>query len=137
MIWIIPGFTQPGKTCQRPVDFLSIYPTLCELSGVPLPNHLEGKSIATLLKRPGSHWDGVALTTHGYQNHAIRDGQFRYIRYADLSEELYDHTNDPYEFTNLANDPSMLATKHRLAAFLPKHETLPKKMLRKKDKGKR
>ena len=54
------------------------------------------------------------------------NGQFRYIRYADLSEELYDHTADPYEFTNLANDETMIATKRRLAAFLPKNETPPK-----------
>ena len=132
LIWIVPGFAQPGKTCHRPVDFLSIYPTLCELTGIPLPHHLEGKSIATLLERPDSRWDGVALTTHGYKNHAIRDGQFRYIRYADLSEELYDHTTDPYEFENLANDAKMRETKRRLAAFLPKHETVPKTILRKK-----
>ena len=102
-----------------------------------MPNHLEGNSLAALLEKPDCHWDGVALTTHGYRNHAIRDGQYRYIRYADLSEELYDHTTDPYEFTNLANDETMIATKRRLAAFLPKNETPPKTMSRKKNKRKK
>ena len=52
-------------------------------------------------------------------------------RYADLSEELYDHTTDPYEFTNLANDQTMTATKRRLAAFLPKNEARPTTLSRK------
>ena len=128
---------KPEKICRRPVDFLSIYPTLCDLIDVPPPHHLEGTSIATLLEKPDADWDGVALTTHGYQNHAVRDGRFRYIRYADDSEELYDHTTDPYEFTNLAHDQVMIATKRRLAAFLPKHESEQKPISRQKTKRKR
>ena len=61
-------------------------------------------------------------------------GKYRYIRYADLSEELYDHTTDPYEFTNLADNQAMMTTKRRLAAFLPKNETPPKTIPRKKNK---
>ena len=114
LIWVVPGVTKAGAICRQPVDFLSIYPTLCDLIDLPLPKHLEGNSIATLLEKPDCHWDGVALTTHGYRNHAVRDGQYRYIRYADLSEELYDHTNDPYEFTNLADDQDA-AVADRLA----------------------
>ena len=78
--------TKPGTICDRPVDFLSIYPTLCELTGVEAPDHLEGKSIVPLLETPDAEWNGVALTTHGYLNHAIRDQRYRYIRYADGTE---------------------------------------------------
>jgi arylsulfatase A-like enzyme len=126
-IWVAPGVTKPGTICDRPVDFMSIYPTLCELATLALPKHLEGKSIVPLLENPKSKWDGVALTTHGYLNHAIRDGRYRYIRYADGSEELYDHKNDPYEFTNLAGDNDMAAIKEKLAVHLPKKNKKPTK----------
>jgi arylsulfatase A-like enzyme len=125
-IWVAPGVTKPGTICDRPVDFMSIYPTLCELAALQPPKHLEGKSIVPLLKDPHTRWDGVALTTHGYLNHAIRDGRYRYIRYADGSEELYDHKDDPYEFTNLAGHTEMAAIKKRLAAHLPKENKKPK-----------
>ena len=104
---------------------MSIYPTLCELAALEPPQHLEGKSIVPLLKDPTAQWDGVALTTHGYLNHAIRDSRYRYIRYADGSEELYDHNNDPYEFTNLAGHTEMAAIRKRLADHLPKENKKP------------
>jgi len=124
-IWVAPGVTKPGTVCDRPVDFMSIYPTLCKLAGLEPPGHLEGKSIVPLLQNPKSNWDGVALTTHGYLNHAIRDGRYRYIRYADGTEELYDHKNDAYEFTNLAGSTDMGVIKENLAAHLPKINRKP------------
>lgn len=126
-ICVAPRVTKPGTICDRPVDFMSIYPTLCELAGIDAPSHLEGESIAGLLRNPASEWDGVALTTHGYRNHAIRDQRYRYIRYQDGSEELYDHDNDPYEFANLAGDAKLTAVKQRLAAHLPVKQKSPTK----------
>jgi len=126
-IWVAPGVTKPGAVCDRPVDFMSIYPTLCELAGLTPPEHLEGKSIVPLLENPKSEWEDVALTTHGYLNHAIRDERYRYIRYADGSEELYDHDKDPYEFDNLASHTEMAAIKKQLAAHLPKKNKKPTK----------
>ena len=41
-IWSVPGLTKPAGVCDRPVDFMSIYPTLCDLTGVPKPAHVEG-----------------------------------------------------------------------------------------------
>ena len=104
----------------RLADFMSIYPTLCDLADIDVPTHVEGRSIRSLLSNPKSEWDGVALTTHGYQNHAIRTDRWRYIRYANGSEELYDHANDPYEWKNLANDAEHKQTKEELAQHLPK-----------------
>jgi len=62
------------------------------------------------------------LTTHGRGNHAVRDLHWRYIRYAGGSEELYDHRNDPYEWTNLVGRPEHVAVQRRLAAQLPAEE---------------
>jgi arylsulfatase A-like enzyme len=122
-IWVAPGVTKPGTTSNRTVDFMSIYPTLSELCGLAIPSHVEGPSIRTLLANPGAEWDRPALTTHGYGNHAARSERWRYIRYENGEEELYDEATDPYEWTNLAKDSKYDAVKTKLAAFFPKVNT--------------
>ncbi len=118
-IWVVPGVTTPGGVCQRPVDFMSIYPTLCDLTGIETPGWVEGNNIKTLLANPGMTWDHVAVTTFGQNNHAVRTERWRYIHYADGGEELYDHNNDEYEWTNVANQPEYIAFKAELAKHLP------------------
>jgi arylsulfatase A-like enzyme len=130
LIWVAPGLTKPDTICEQPVDFLSIYPTLCELAGIPAPDWLEGPSLKPLLADPESDWKHAAVTTHGFKNHAVRSADWRYIRYADGSEELYDHRKDPYEWTNLAGNKGMREAMDRLAKFLPK-EDAPKKKVKK------
>ncbi len=95
---------KPGR-CEAPVNLLDIYPTLIDLVGLPQKPELEGSSLLTLLKNPQADWQPPALTTHGRNNHSLRSKRWRYIRYADGSEELYDHENDAMEWTNLADDP--------------------------------
>ncbi len=118
-IWSAPGVTKPGGVCERPVDFMSIYPTLCDLAGVPTLAHVEGVSIRPLLESPKASWDRAAVTTFHKDNHSIRNETWRYIRYADGSEELYNHDKDPYEWTNLAQDPQYASVKADLARFAP------------------
>ncbi len=118
-IWVVPGITSPDSTCNRTVDLMSVYPTICELAEVPIPAHVEGKSIKSLLLAPHAAWDHPAITTWHRNNHAIRTERWRYIHYADGSEELYDHEIDPYEWKNLANDPKLRATKEQLRLRLP------------------
>jgi iduronate 2-sulfatase len=115
-----PGVAKANATCGRTVDFMSIYPTLCDLAGLPIPKHIEGVSSAPLLKDPSAAWDRPALTTHGKENHAIRSERWRYIRYADGSEELYDHEKDPLEWKNLSADTNYASVKADLAKWLPK-----------------
>lgn len=119
MAIIAPGVTKPGTICAAPVDYLNMYPTLCELTGLPLPEHVKGASLMPLLKDPAAKWDDVAVCTHGKGNHAVRDANWRYIRYADGTEELYDHTKDPYEWTNLAGEVGMSEIKAKLGAAIP------------------
>lgn len=118
-IWKVPGVTEPGGVCGRAVDYTSIYPTLCELTGLPLPDHLDGRSIRPLLDAPDARWDLPAITTHGFKNHTVRTDDWRYIRYADGGEELYDETADPLEYVNLARKPEHAPRVAELAKWLP------------------
>jgi choline-sulfatase len=104
LIISIPGRLRPG-VCSRPVELLSLYPTLVELCGLPVKSGLDGTSMVSLLEKPGADWDRPAITTFTQNNHAVRSVHWRYIRYADGSEELYDHREDPEEWNNLAGKP--------------------------------
>jgi arylsulfatase A-like enzyme len=99
---------------------MSVYPTLCELASIEKPGHVEGLSIKPLLANPAAEWKHVALTTHGYKNHGVRSDRWRYIRYEDGGEELYDHTKDEFEWTNLANEPALEKVKAEMQKALPK-----------------
>ena len=118
LIWIVPGLTQPG-VCNRTVDYMHIYPTLCDLTGLPTPKHVEGPSIRSLLAQPDAAWERPAVMTWLYRNHAIRTEGWRYIRYANGDEELYHNSVDPLEWTNLANKPEYAEQKAAMAKWLP------------------
>lgn len=119
LIVVAPGVTTPGSRSDRTVSLMDLYPTLVELAGLPSKPGLEGVSLVPLLKDSKASWDHPAVTTHGRNNHAVRSERWRYIRYADGSEELYDHDNDPHEWANLAGDPKWTAVKAELARSLP------------------
>ena len=119
-MWVVPGVTKPNTICERTVDFMSIFPTLTDLCGIPTPAHNEGVSIRRLLADPKASWDLPALTTYRFNNHTVRSEGWRYIRYANGDEELYDETRDPNEWTNLAAKPEFAARKTELAKSLPK-----------------
>lgn len=120
LLWVVPGLTKPGSVCERTVDFMSLYPTLCDLSGIPIPAHVEGKSIKALLQNPAAEWTTPALTTYKFGNHTVRSEGWRYTRYENGDEELYDETKDPLEHTNLAGDTRFAEQKAQLAQWLPK-----------------
>ena len=115
-----PGVTKAGSSSAEPVSLMDLYPTLCDLTRLPTPPHVEGYSLSPLLERPSMQWDHVAVSTHLFNNHAVRDRRYRYIRYADGSEELYDHESDPLEWRNLAADPSLRGVIESLAERLPR-----------------
>ena len=55
----------------------------------------------------------------------MRSERWRYIRYADGTEELYDHRNDPHEWKNLASDPRFTEVKHEHSSWLAVREAPP------------
>jgi arylsulfatase A-like enzyme len=120
LIWAVPGLTKPNSRCERTVDYMTIYPTLMDLCGIPTPAHVEGHSIRSLLADPKAPWEFPAITTYRRNNHSIRTEQWRYTHYNDAGEELYDETKDPYEWTNLANAGGESdKVKTKLAQWLP------------------
>ena len=120
LMWVVPGVTRAATVCARPVDFMTIYPTLCELAGLPTPAHAQGPSLVPLLRDPQARWVHPAVTTHGYRKPTVRTDQWRFIRYANGDEELYAEQADPYEWTNLAADPTFAAVKRELAPRRPR-----------------
>ena len=110
------------RTSKRPVSLLDLYPTLLELAGLPSRADMDGQSIIPLLKNPSAPWERPALTTAGPKNHTLRTDRWRYIRYADGSEELYDHDNDSLERVNVAARPEFAAAKADLEKWLPKSD---------------
>ncbi len=115
-----PGYS-PG-TCSKPVGLIDIYPTLIALCGLPAREELEGRSLLPLMENPNRNWPFPAITTHGRGNHAIRSERWRYIRYADGSEELYGHRHDEMEWENMAHSPILREVKELLAQWLPEND---------------
>ena len=115
-----PDITAPGGRCSRPVSLLDLYPTLVELCGLSPRKELEGTSLMPLLRNPKAPWGRPAVTTFRRGNHSIRTERWRYTRYHDGGEELYDHETDPMEWSNLAAKPEMRSVKAELARWLPK-----------------
>ncbi len=114
-----PGTLPPGKTCTRPVNLQDMYPTLISLCGLPA-RQLEAYDLTPLLRQPDAEWKRPTLTTFRRGNHSVRSEHWRYIRYSDGTEELYDHRSDPMEWTNVAADPRFRSTRDELAGWLPK-----------------
>ncbi|MDG0994700.1 MAG: sulfatase-like hydrolase/transferase [Akkermansiaceae bacterium] len=114
-----PGVGVGQKSAQA-IELLDIYPTLLDLCGLPEYAPLEGQSLRPILEDAENAPERLpAITTMSINNHAVSDGRYRYIRYADGSEELYDRAIDPNEATNRIDHPNFRETAARLAGYLP------------------
>ena len=116
---IVAPESQAGSRCDAPISLIDLYPTLIDLCDLPAAEALEGQTLVPLLRDPNTAWERPALTTHGPNNHTLRSREYRYIRYADGSEELYDHTDDPMEWKNLAIGTNHEHVKAKLQKWLP------------------
>ncbi len=119
LLFVRPGEEGRRAVSARAVGLIDIYPTLVELCGLPEKAGLDGHSLAPLIEDPEREWERPALTTHHPGNHSVRSERWRYIRYANGDEELYDHRDDPHEFRNLAADPEYAPVKARLSKWIP------------------
>lgn len=119
LIIVAPGVTTAGTRTDSAVSLVDLYPTLVELAGLDMPAHPEGVSLVPLLRNPDAQWEHAAVSTNRLGNHAVSTEHYRYIRYQDGSEELYDLSVDPNEWHNLASDAEHADAKAALAAHLP------------------
>jgi iduronate 2-sulfatase len=122
LLIVLPGAKGNGKASPRVVEAVDLYPTLTDLCGLPLPAGLMGQSLGPLLDNPKAKWKQPAymVTTLGK---AVRTERWRYAEWEDGSAMLFDHTRDPHELKNLANDPAhaeIVAKMKRLLRKLPK-----------------
>jgi arylsulfatase A-like enzyme len=116
LVFAGPGVS-PRSSCTQPVELLDIFPTLLELGGLAPRADLEGHSLVPQLRDALTPRPWPAITTHNQGNHAILTQEWRYIRYADGTEELYDERADPQEWHNLARDPRLADRKRTLARW--------------------
>lgn len=124
-----PDMKAAGKTSSAPVNLVSIFPTLVSLMEMESDMEFDGPDLSPLLVKPNASWPHASLIDFGYGNTAVRDERWRYIRYNDGTEELYDHQADPNEWRNLATDPTYQNIKDILAKRLPESytENVPEK----------
>ena len=124
LIIVPPRGSQPrgfkaGTRCKALVSLLDLYPTLVEVCGLPRRKELEGRSLRSLVRNPNSRWDDAVVSTIGRGTHSVATARWRYIRYFDGSEELYDLRGDPEEWTNVAHRKKHEALKRKLASRIP------------------
>ncbi|MEO0515346.1 MAG: sulfatase [Planctomycetota bacterium] len=115
LIVVGPGI-EPGVS-PRTISLVDLYPTLVALAGLPAREGLDGRDFSALLQDPQQPWDNKARVFHTVKdNEAMIDEDFRYIRYINGDEELYDRRSDPYDWHNLALDPNHADTLERYRA---------------------
>lgn len=115
---------EPGP-CDRVVSLNNIYPTLARIMGAELHDRVAGHDLGPLLQHPSMRWDHPCITSQGPGNHALRTDRWRYIRYEDGTEELYDHDVDPGEHVNLAGTSEAADVLEGLRVRLPKQGATP------------
>lgn len=119
-LWAGPGIAQGGQI-DATVSLIDIYPTLTELCDLPAPHqNLEGQSLATMLVDPASARDRDVFLPHmNPGEYAVINRDWRYIRYGEDGEELYNVKEDPHEWNNLAANPEYQSLKTELRKAAP------------------
>ena len=122
-----PGQRTRGGRTDALVEFIDIYPTLCELCGLELPGHVEGTSLVPLLNDSTLPGKKAALSQYprrGLMGYSLRTGRYRYTEWRDrktdaiTARELYDHNTDPGETINVADDPRQTTRRMELSRLL-------------------
>jgi arylsulfatase A-like enzyme len=107
-----PG-VKGGQRRSSIVESIDVYPSLCDLAGLTMPEHLQGRSLATLMKEPDSEWKSAAVGRYRNRD-TIRTDAFRFTEYTNakgklISRMLYDHDADPDENVNVSESRRKVA----------------------------
>jgi len=111
-----------GRKYANPVSLINVYKTIAEYTGIKTPKYTDGESLIPIINDQTKTLAKPTITSWGRGNYAVRTKDYRYIKYYNGGEELYNHTNDPNEWTNLAKDPNYATIKNNMKAQLPKNE---------------
>ena len=114
-----PAAQAAARRVYEPVSLIDIFPTLVELGGVADVPMCDAFSLTPFVVRDDARRPAPVITTWGRGNHSVRAERWRYTRYIDGGEELYDQAADPYEWSNLAGDPTFNSVCARMKDFLP------------------
>lgn len=119
LIIAYPGIEQPGDDANGIVETLDIFPTLCELANMPIPENLDGRSLTPILENPNE--SGHFAVSYTGKNKTIRTESHRLVLHQNGFAELYDHSSIEQETRNIASEASDLVDqlKRRLKARLP------------------
>jgi arylsulfatase A-like enzyme len=121
-----PGI-QGGQRTDALVEFVDVYPSLCELAGLPLPEHLQGKSFVPLLDNPSMGWKKAAYSRY-HAGETVTTERFAYSEWNDGARMLYDHRNDPDENVNVSENPEYAQVLEKLSKKLTQHRDHVKSM---------
>lgn len=119
-----PGIPR-GKSSEAFAYLFDIYPTVCELVGAPVPDGLDGKSLAPVIRgqRVGVR-DTIFLAYRDVQR-AVRHGRWKLIRYPQVdATQLFDLEADPHETKDLAADPGQARRIRELMDLLRRQQEL-------------
>jgi arylsulfatase A-like enzyme len=118
LIMLMPG-SVASRRVHVPVSLVDVFPTILELCGTPSHEAVDGESLSASVDSPQFMRRTPPIMSWGKGNHSVRTGEWRYTRYRDGTEELYDHRVDHYEWTNLASRPAFRETCETLRHYLP------------------
>ena len=125
-IWAGPGVAK-GSTSDVTVSLIDMYPTFVEMCGLSQPDQpLEGKSLASTLGNPSLAKDRtVYLPYMKPREYAVFNRDWRYIRYGEDGEELYNLREDPNEWNNVASEPRYAEVMAELRKSAPENFVSP------------
>jgi iduronate 2-sulfatase len=135
-----PGHKNPGTQTDGITELVDLFPTLCELAGIDIPEYLQGVSLVPLIENPHRIWKSAAFSQfhrrpkvsadgNRYMGYSLNTRKYHYIEWYTWDHitgnrgtlegvELYDRVNDPYETVNIANSSELAEVKRELSAQL-------------------
>lgn len=117
-----------GKDVFTPITTPDILPAMLSLSGIKIPDCIEGEDISPVVKNPGKEVDRAALfmsvspfaTTPFTEYRGIKTTKYTYVKTPDEATMLFDNLKDPYQLNNLVNKPEFKALQSEMDKLLAK-----------------
>jgi len=131
-----PGISQ-GEVLNHPISLIDIFPTMCSMAGLPIPEGLDGKDYSQVLKEPDTAKCPREYTFSSYYRYGIRlkygatsditpesawrcvnNEKWKYVDVENGTELLFDLENDPLELTNIGDKPEHQQLKQKMKNWL-------------------